>query len=175
MSQFLSTIAICVVVAIMTTSISNVDTKLEAIDKNCTLLEELAPPYIWGGYWGRLGGDCSGQVYDIVGKEIGAKRTTAYRMWIGYGNWGTNNVEGPEKGFTHGKFPNIAFFKYSEVYHTGIWRKKTLAEIKALESIKKETNVFAEASSSKRYFKRTVMTKGDARYKALIGTKIPNL
>jgi hypothetical protein len=164
-----------VITAIVT--IPDVNTKLRNIDQRCNLLERLAPPYIWGGYWGLLGGDCSGQVYSIVSPDFPGKRTTAYRMWLGYGNWGTNNIEGSYEGFEKGSFPNLVFFNYQGkiASHVGIWRIKNKDEEERSNKLKKETKVFAEASSSSRYFKRTLIVKNDSRYKAILGTKKLNL
>lgn len=173
MSQILSAIVFIGLVTIMSLNLS-VDKQLHMIDQECTLLEEEAPPYIWGGYWGRnFGGDCSGQMYDIAGKVIGAKRTTAYRMWIGFGNWGTNNIEGSKAAFDAGEFPSLVFFNYDGkmAAHVGMWRVKNDAEEKASKKSKRDTRVFAEASSSYRYFKRTTIARGDGRYRAILGTK----
>ena len=177
MSQFLSALILLGLSIVLVINVPSVDQKLKGIDKKCSLLEELAPPYIWGGFWGKLGGDCSGQVYDIEGEFIPAKRTTAYRMWIGYGNWGTNNFEGSEAAFSKGVFPDQIYFSYQGkiASHVGILREPTPEEIVANKKLKKETRVFAEASSSKKYFKRTVIVQGDGRYKAILGIKKLNL
>jgi hypothetical protein len=160
-----------VVTAVVTTP--SLDVKLKNIDQRFTLLEKLAPTYVWGGFWGLLGGDCSGQTYAGFTPDFPGKRTTAFRMWLGYGNWGKNNIEGPEKGFEAGDFPKIVFFNYGGkiASHVGTWRKKSVEEEAYSKKIKKETKVFAEASSSARYFKRTTIIKGDTRYKAILGTK----
>jgi hypothetical protein len=155
-------------------TLPGIEQKLANIDQRCTLLEKLAPVYIWGGYWGLLGGDCSGQMYSILSPDFPGKRTTAYRMWIGYGNWGNkNNIEGSVEGFNKGKFPDLVFFNYQGkmASHVGMWREKTKEEEEQATKLKKETKVFAEASSSSHYFKRTTMVKGDGRYKAILGIK----
>ncbi len=152
---------------------SGSETKLHEIDSYCSFLERLAPPYVSGAYWGLLSLDCSGGMYDICKRVKPVKRTTAYRMWIGYGNWGTNNIKGSVEGFAQGKFPDLVFFNYEGkiASHVGMWRVKNTQEIEADKKLKKETKVFAEASSSKRYFKRTTIVKDDGRYKAMLGTK----
>jgi hypothetical protein len=149
------------------------DMYLKNIDERCSFLERLAPPYVWGGYWGLLGNDCSGGMYDIVSQSKPVKRTTAFRMWLGYGNWGTHNIEGSRDGFENGKFPDLVFFNYGGkmASHVGMWREKTAEEMAQSAKLKKDTKMFAEASSSSRYFKRTMVVKGDGRYKAMLGTK----
>ena len=155
-------------------TISNRDIHLKNIDERCSFLEKLAPPYIWGGFWGLLGGDCSGQTYYVFNPDFPGKRTTAYRMWLGYGNWGTDNVKGSMNSFKVAQFPNQIYFNYGgkTASHVGTVRKPTDKEIEEAKKRGKKFIVFAEASSSSRYFKRTIIYEGDARYKAILGIKI---
>ena len=177
MSQFLAALILIGLVAVATVDIPNVDQRLKAIDDECSLMEDLAPPYVWGGFWGRLGFDCSGAAYDVEKQGFPVKRTTAYRMWIGYGNWGTNNIEGSAGAFSKGKFPDTIYFNYQGkmASHVGILREPTPEEVATNKKLKKDTRVFAEASSSKKYFKRTTIVQGDGRYKAILGIKKLNL
>jgi hypothetical protein len=174
MTNLLATLVLMGMVVMAITAAPNISQKLQNIDQRCTFLEKLAPPYIWGFSYGILGGDCSGQMRDIIREDKPeAKRTTAFRMWLGYGNWGTNNVEGSVAGFDEGNFPDLVFFNYQGkiASHVGMWRKKNKEEDEQTTKLKKETKVFAEASSSARYFKRTMIVKNDGRYKAILGTK----
>lgn len=161
-----------VVTAAITTPSVNVH--LKNIDERCTFLEKTAPPYVWGGYWGLLGGDCSGQTYYVFNPDYPGKRTTAFRMWVGYGNWGINNIKGSKDSFYQAKFPNQIYFNYGGriASHVGTVREPTEKEIAEAKKKGKKFIVFAEASSSARYFKRTILYEGDARYKAILGIKI---
>jgi hypothetical protein len=156
----ISLFLICHVNNVFDASNYDVTTVKGRIQYYCDLLVKLAPPYIWGGFWGGLGGDCSGQtnwVYQQAG--VGVKRETARGMWLGRGGWGINNTVGVQPTLVKAQFPNPIFFNYSgkEDSHVGI---------------KKTNDIFYEASSSAKVYKETAF-KG--RSKFLHGYKEVNL
>jgi|WetSurMetagenome_2_1015567.scaffolds.fasta_scaffold641869_2 hypothetical protein len=124
----------------------------------CDLLVFRAPPYVWGGFFGLLGSDCSGStnwVYQTAG--VGVKRETARGMWLGRGGWGINNTEGIEETIKQAKFPNPIFFSYKkEDDHVGIT---------------KDVPIFYEASFSAGKYKETSLLDLK-RYKKIHGYKV---
>ena len=172
-------IAVYLIMAVPQVNIKpDVSTIVGRIAYYCDLYEKLAPPYIWEGSFGKLGGDCSGQAGEIVNnsvndalgkvfKKAGSpfKRETAFGMWSGRGGWGTNNVKGSASIFKS-SFPNVVFWDYTKP------TKPVQFHVAIIRNVKSNWLDFSEASSGKGYFKRTEMRLGDGRYKHLVGYKI---
>jgi hypothetical protein len=135
------------------------------------MLVELAPPYVWGGFWGLLGGDCSGQmrwIFKMAG--IVYPRLTALSMWNG--GWPGRRYKSSLATLSQAEFPNVIFFTYKPnrpAGHVGIVRKVWKTAKGAWRVL------FAEASSSAKYFKETLIKEGDYRWKHTLGLLVPDL
>lgn len=130
-----------------------------------------APPYVWGGYWGIVGGgDCSGQMRALyVLSGVGYPRLTSRNMWNG--GWPGLRYKASEGAREETEFPHLIFFDYSPKRprgHVGIVRTN-------VKSKKGRRIVFAEASSSAKIFKETLIKQGDYRWRHVHGILIPDL
>jgi hypothetical protein len=120
-------------------------------------LERLSPKYVWGGVGIAKGGDCSGQVYWVCHMSgLPYLRTTAFQMWNGA--WPGEVI----KSWKTSAFPNLIYFTFSEkrpAGHVGIIRK----------NYHPDYLIFAEASSSAKRFKRTIIESDTNYEKTIIG------
>ena len=126
------------------------------------LLVQRQAPYVWGGLWGLLGGDCSGQIYWIC-KMAGlpVKRTTSFRMWLDKGSWPGERVLVKAGALERAQFPDLGFLTYSPKRPRG---HVVMVILNALDKDGNQRILFREASSSKKIFKETAMKKGDYRW-----------
>jgi len=136
------------------------------------LLVKLSVPYIWGGYWGTLGGDCSGQTYWVCHMAgLPVHRTTAARMWLDKGLWPGERVFIKVNEQDIAKFPDLLFWsykprKFGHVAFT-VWN--------ATDEKGRRTILFREASFSKMIFKETEMKEKDGRWINLVGVLVMDL
>jgi cell wall-associated NlpC family hydrolase len=150
--------------------VSTIYTNPNLIERNtilfyADLLEEYKVPYTWGGFFGLFGVDCSGANYYVVSKVKPVKRTTAFRMWLKYGNWTGKTIEGKD-AFDSADPTDILFFSYkSEADHTALAR-----EHKNIKD-KRVSLEMSEASFSAGYYKRTTIKKNDGRYTSILGVR----
>lgn len=137
------------------------------LDYYSGLLVELAPTYIWGGYWGILGGDCSGQTYWICKMSgLPVNRTTSLRMWQDEGGWPGERVLAIADAHDRAKFGNLGFFDFSKKRPRG---HVVFIVLNAMGQDGKQRILFREASFSKKIFKETIMKSGDYRWVRLHG------
>lgn len=135
---------------------------LYRLDFYSKMLVELRVPYIWGGYWGKLGVDCSGYMYWICHMAgLPVKRTTSYRMWLDKGSWPGERVFVKFNELERAQFPNVAFFTYDVKRPFG---HTVLVVMNALDKQGRRTILFREASSSAKIVKDTEMKQGDYRW-----------
>ena len=137
------------------------------------LLVKLKVPYIWGGFWGTLGVDCSGYLYWVC-KMAGlpVKRTTSFRMWLDKGSWPGERVFVKIDEHDRIRFPDVLFWTYGAKRPFG---HTAIAVLNAIDKQGKRTVLFREASSSKKIVKDTEMKKGDYRWVRLEGFIILDL
>lgn len=137
---------------------------LSRIEIVANLYEITKVPYTKGN------NDCSGTMTKIVGNILrkagigGFPRTTSRKMWI---VWPGVNYTGSKEVFERGQFPDILWFTYSP--------KRPRGHVTLIRTNEDGGITFSEASSSKKYFKRTRMKKGDYRYNHIYGSKILDL
>jgi len=140
------------------------------IDFFVDLLVKLHPPYVWGGAWGPLGNDCSGSMYWVFRKSgVPVPRTTALAMWNGA--WPGTRTLAKDEARENTQFPDLIFFDYSigrPRGHVGIIRWNVMSQMK-------RNIMFAEASSSAKRFKETLILQNDSRWKATHGVLKPKL
>jgi hypothetical protein len=163
-------ISLAIALFIVTNTSSIVPTAEERIQFYVNYLLQLAPPYVWGGYWGILGGDCSGQVAWVLKMSGigGYPRTTALRMWLMWPH--KKKIVNNTEMWQSAKFPNIGWYTFPT--------KKTprpYGHVWIVLDNDGNKLDFAEASSGKGYFKKTCMTKGDSRDKYWVGVMELNL
>lgn len=131
------------------------------------LLVRMKVPYVWGGFWGLLGVDCSGYIYWICKKAgLPVHRTTSHRMWLDRGSWpGERVLVKLDDHYDNVEFPDILFWTYGKrpYGHTAI------IVLNALDNNGNRRILFREASSSKKFVKETLMSKGDYRWIRLEG------
>lgn len=125
------------------------------------LLVQRKVPYVWGGSFGLLGGDCSGQIYWIC-KMAGlpVKRTDAFKMWLDRGSWPGEIVYAEAGAFERAQFPDIGFITFSPKRPKG---HVILVVLNGLNEDGKRQILFREASSSKKIYREYIMKKGDYR------------
>jgi len=137
------------------------------------MLVRLQVPYVWGGYWGPLTGDCSGQTYWICHMAgLPVHRTTAYKMWLNKGSWPGQRVFVKLNEQDIAQFPSLLFWTYDTKRPFG---HVALTVWNATDSKGRRTILFREASFSKKIFKETEMKKGDVRWEKLVGILILDL
>ena len=131
------------------------------------MLAKLGPPYVWGGFWGILGGDCSGQIYWICRRAgLPVTRTTSLKMWLNKGAWPGQRILAKAGAHDKAKFANLGFFDYSKKRPRG---HVVFIVLNAEDKNGKRMILFREASSSKKIFKETIMKQGDYRWVKLYG------
>lgn len=149
---------------VATTSSTPIPPILERLKFYTDLLVKVAPPYVWGGNWGVLGGDCSGQtqaIFTLSGLKL--PRLTSLAMWNG--GWPGMRYSIAEGAREECDFPHLIFFTWERpAQHVGIVRWNKLAD-------KKRQIMFAEASSNKKtyYYKETLIKQGDNRWNHTAG------
>lgn len=156
-------------------SVGNVDQTpgiLKRLNYYVDLFVKNAPPYIWGGAWGIIGGgDCSGQMRALmVLSGCHYPRLTALAMWNG--GWPGRRYKASFTTLSQAEFPYLIFFTYKPsrpAGHVGMVRKVWKTNHGNLRVL------FAEASSSAKYFKETLIKQGDYRWKHTLGVLVPNL
>jgi hypothetical protein len=126
------------------------------------LLVKYKVQYVWGGFWGLLGIDCSGGIYWICHMAgLPVHRTTSLQMWLNHGSWPGERVLVKAGASDRAEFPNIGFFTFSPK------RPKGHVMLVILNATDKNGNrkiLFREASSSQKIFKETEMKTGDYRF-----------
>jgi len=131
------------------------------------MLVKLGPPYVWGGFWGILGGDCSGQIYWICRRAgLPVTRTTSLKMWLNKGAWPGERILAKAGAHEKAQFANLGFIDYSKDRPRG---HVVFIVLNAEDKNGKRIILFREASSSKKIFKETIMRKGDYRWVRLYG------
>jgi hypothetical protein len=146
---------------------------LYRLDFYSKLLVEYHVPYVWGGFWGLLGVDCSGYMYWICHMAgLPVKRTTSYRMWLDKGSWPGERVFVKLDELDRAQFPNLVFFTYSAKRPKG---HTALVVLNAIDNKGRRTVLFREASSSRKIVKDTEMKKGDYRWVRVEGFLILDL
>lgn len=137
------------------------------------LLVKLAPKYIWGGFWGLLGGDCSGQVYWIC-KMAGlpVNRTTSLRMWLDKGGWPGERILVVAGAHEKAQFATLGFFDYSKTRPRG---HVVFVVFNTEDKNGRRQILFREASYGKKIFKETIMKEGDYNWVHLHGILIMDL
>lgn len=137
------------------------------------LLTRLKSPYIWGGFWGTWGGDCSGQIRAICHYAgLPYPRVTSLQMWLNKGAWPGKRVFVKLDEHDIAKFPDLLFWTYDAKRPYGhvamtVWN--------ATDDKGRRTILFREASFSKKYFKETEMKDKDGRWVKLVGILILDL
>jgi hypothetical protein len=148
------------------TETPKIKTPEERINYYVEMLLAIAPPYVWGGSFGLLGGDCSGNTYWVFHMAgIPVLRMRALEMWLG--GWPGKKIIMKDGAWAKAQFPNIVFFTFKKerpAGHVAIVRKNT-----------GKTITYAEASFSAKMYKETAMVLTDGRGKAVIGIIIVDL
>jgi hypothetical protein len=143
---------------------------IQAISDFADLFEIEKILYVWGGSdpnvltydtqkkaW-RKGADCSGSIQNIFLKAgIKLPRTTALKMWL---IWPGKQVTSDAEVWKQSKLPNLVFFTWPA---KGKAAKRPFGHVGLIRNNKGKTIEMSEASSSKGYFKRTPIIKGDYR------------
>jgi len=137
------------------------------------LLVKYKIQYVWGGFWGILGVDCSGYMYWICHMAgLPVKRETSLRMWLDKGAWPGERVLVKFDAHDRAQFPDLLFWTYDPKRPKG---HVALVIMNAEDKNGHRTVLFREASFSKKIVKETEMKQGDYRWVRLEGVLVLDL